>query len=216
MSYPKKVVKLLKDNKLEEAVELLLEAIEKEPKEPIHYVNMGTLLFQHQKYEEAERFFLQAIELDKKVATAHFGLANIYYENDKLVEAEQALKTCISLQLEDNDVYYLLGMIYVKREMPLFGLPFLQRATELNEDERNLFQYGLALAQTNHFKEAKDVFKKTLQINENHDDALYNLAIIYIHENQFEKGFDLLNQVISINPNHVLAKNALGQFKNDR
>lgn len=214
MSYPEKIVQLLKENKTETAVKLLVEVIDHEPDEPLHYVNLGTLLFQHHQHMEAEQLFLKAIELDENVATAYFGLANIYYEHNKLEQAEKALQKCISLQLEDSDVYYLLGMIYVKRKLPLFGLPYLQRATEINKDVRNLFQYGLALAQTNHLNEAKNVLEETLQLDDQHEDALYNLAIIYIHQDQYEKGHELLLKVISLNPNHRLALHALEQIEN--
>lgn len=212
MSYPEKVVQLLKENKLEEAVKVLLEAIEAEPDVSIHYVNMGTLLLQQKQYEEAERFLLQAIQLDEKAATAYFGLANLYYETEKYDIAENALKMCLTLKLEDSDVYYLLGMIYVKRNKPLFALPYLLRATELKEQVHYLFQYGLALAETNHLNEAEEIFQRTLQIDEQHEDALYNLAIIKIHKDCYKEALDLLNKVIQINANHQLAKNALAQL----
>lgn len=212
MSYTNKLLQLLKEKDDEKAVQLLLEAIEEEPSNPIHYVNLGTLLFEYKQFEQAEQFFLRALELDSKVATAHFGLANIYYEQENFDAAEKLLKTCIDLKLDDYDVFYLLGMTYVKRNNNMLAIPFLQRATELNEHVVPLFQYGLALANTNHILEAKSVFHRVLQLDEHHADTLYNLAIIHVHEDEFNKAKQLLQKSIKINPNHRLALTALEQI----
>lgn len=212
LSYSIKVAQLVREQKIEEAVQLLLQAVENEPEDPLHYVNLGTLLFQHNQYEEAESFFLQALQLDEEMATAHFGLASIHYEEGQYKAAATALRTCIALGMEDADVYYLLGMSYIHLHNPLLALPFLQRATELKEEVSYLFQYGLTLAKQTHREEAKEVFEKILTLDNHHADTLYNLGILYIHDNEIEKGFHFLKRTIDINPNHQLAKQALEQF----
>jgi len=212
MTYSKRVVELLQDQKIEEAIKLLIEAIESEPDNPLHLVNLGSLLCQHKQYDQAEQFFLQALQLDEKMATAHFGLATIYYDLAQYDKAENSLKTCITLHLEDAEVYYLLGMTYVKRQNNLLALPFLQRATEFQEDVIYLFQYGLTLAKLQHYDTAKEIFKRILSIDEQHADTLYNLAIVYIHKGHDEDGFNLLKKALEAEPNHSLAKDALNHF----
>lgn len=212
MSYAKRVEQLVKQNEIEAAVELLLQAVEAEPDNPLHLVNLGTLLFQHNQYEEAEAFFLQALQLDEQMATAHFGLASVHYERRQFKEATRALRTCIALQMEDADVYYLLGMSYINLHNPLLALPFLQRASEIQQTTTYLFQYGLTLAKQEHYQEAQKVFEKILKIDNTHADTLYNLAIIYLQDNRTEAGFDLLKQALEIEPNHHLAKRLLEQL----
>ena len=213
MSYSDKIVQLIKENKIETAVELLLEAVELEPDNPLHLVNLGNLLLQHKEYEQAESFFLRALQLDEHMATAHFGLASLHYELGKYKDAASAFRACIALNMEDAEVYYLLGMSYLKLKNPLLASPFLQRASELEEGVDYLFQYGLTLAQLDHLTEAKKVFKRVLAIDEKHADSLYNLAIIYIHEDRYDETVDLLQATLAINPNHQLAKRALEQFE---
>ncbi|HLS23485.1 MAG TPA: tetratricopeptide repeat protein [Pseudogracilibacillus sp.] len=212
MDYAEQVARLVKENKVEEAVQLLLEAVEKEPENPLHYVNLGTLLFDHNQYEEAERFFLQALQLDEKMATAHYGLASLHYERGKYKEAATALRACIALEMEDPHVYYLTGMAYLNLKNPLLALPFLQRATELKEDTTYLFQYGLALAKLEHFTMAEEVFENVLSLDKNHADAMYNLAIVHIQTNRFEEGFSLLKKTLQLQPDHKLAEKALKQM----
>lgn len=216
MSYPIQVVQLIEENKIEEAVQLLVRAVEEEPANPLHYVNLGSVLFQHKQYEEATSFFLRALELDENMATAHFGLGSVHYELGRYKDAATALRACLALNMEEADVYYLLGMSYIQLKNPLLASPFLQRATELKDNVDYLFQYGLALAQLEHYKEAERTFHRILQKDEHHVDTLYNLAIVHIHENRVEKGFELLKKVVKIESNHELANRALESFSKKR
>lgn len=213
MSYTKRVEQLIKENKTEEAVELLIEAVESEPDEALHLVNLGTLLFQHKQYEEAKAFFLQALQQDEQMATAHYGLASIDYELGHYKDAAKALRACIALEMEDAHVYYLLGMSYIHLKNPLLASPFLQRATELEENVAYLFQYGLTLAKLEHDTEAKNVFEHILTIDENHADTLYNLAVIYMYDNHIKKAIHLLERTLELESNHQLASRLLEQIK---
>lgn len=206
------LIQLLNDNKREEALKLLFDAIESDSNNEVHYINAGNLLFEERMYEEAERFFLKAIELNEKAATAYFSLGNLYYNSEQFERAEQLLRKAIDLGLEEADVYYLLGMTFVKRQLHLFGIPYLQRAQELGSDITISFQYGLALAKVNYLDEAEKIFKQVLKQDENYVDALYNLGILYIHQDQFDEGKLYLQKALQVNPNHLLAKKALEQF----
>ncbi|GAA3321213.1 hypothetical protein GCM10020331_036050 [Ectobacillus funiculus] len=69
------------------------------------------------------------------------------------------------------------------------ALPYLQRATELNEtDAEAMFQYGLCLARLEYVKEAKPMFeKKAVALDPDHADAYYNLGVVYVFEENAEK-----------------------------
>lgn len=213
MSYAEQVAELVAENKVEEAVQLLLEAVEKEPENPLHYVNLGSLLFEHRQLDEAEKFFLKALELDEKMATAHYGLGSVDYERGKYKEAARAFRACIALNMEDAHLYYLTGMSYIHLHNPLLALPFLQRATEVKEDLTYFMQYGLALAKLEHYSMAEEVFKKVLNLDQDHADATYNLAIVKIQKDRYEEGFSLLQRTLELQPDHTLAKQALDKMR---
>lgn len=206
MDISENTVALLKENKTEEAIQLLSEAIEKEPQNPIHYTNFGSILLQLKQYEEAERFFLKAIDCNRETATAFYGLGSLYYETSHYEEAEKMLQQTIRLGLEESDVYYLLGMVYVKKGNHLMALPFLQRATELDHDIEMLFQYGLALAKLNHLTEARKVFTQVIAKEAQHADALYNLGMIKLHNGENNEALAYMKRSLSANPRHQLAR----------
>lgn len=207
--------KLLQENKKEEALQYIFQAIEDDPTNDVHYINAGNLLFEQQMHQEAERFFRKALECNPDAATAYFSLGNLYYATSHYEHAEEMLKKAIELKLEDQDVYYLLGMTYVKRKLPLFALPFLQRAHELGTDIDITFQYGLTLAQVNYLQEAEKILQQVVAQDEAHVDALYNLGILYIHLDDLAAGKQYLEKTLAIQPEHSLAKQAIAHLQNE-
>jgi len=203
-----KAIKLVSERNYEEAAKFFIEYIEEQPTDPVGFVNFANLLTIMNQSEEAERCFLKAIELDDKTATAYYGLGNLYVEKELYPEAEKMFQHCIKLGLVDADVYYLLGMTYVHRKDMMLALPFLQRATELDKQADTLFQYGLALAQTNYMSEAETVFNEVLQIDRNHADALYNLGVIAVYQDDTKLALAYFDEALQSQSDHALAKQA--------
>jgi len=206
-------VQFVSEKDYEKAAQLFIEYIDEEPKDPIGYINFANLLAVTNQLEEAERFFLKAIELDEKGATAYYGLGNLYYDQALYTEAEKMFQHCLSLGLEDADVYFMLGMTYFQRKDVKLSLPFLQRATEIEKQPDMLFQYGLALAQTNFVKEAETIWLKVLEYEANHADTLYNLGIIAVQRNDRNLALTYLNKTLQAQPNHTLAQEAKGNLE---
>lgn len=201
-------MQLVSEKNDEAAAKLLIEYIDEHPTDPIGYINFANLLATTNQMKEAERFFLKAIELDEGVATAYYGLGNLYFNHELYQEAEKMFQKCLKLGLEDADVFFMLGMTYVNRKDKLLALPFLQRASELDYKPTTLFQYGLALAETNYLKEAKATFDAVLKVDEAHADALYNLGIIAVYNDEIANAVHYFEQVLQIQPEHLLAQQA--------
>lgn len=70
-----------------------------------------------------------------------------------------------------------------------------------------MFQYGLALAQSELLSDAKKVFETVLELNESHSDALYNLGVISLFEEDVTSALAYFDEALKYNPNHVLAAN---------
>lgn len=102
----------------------------------------------------------------------------------------------------------MLGLSFMNQEQFKLSLPYLLRASELNhEDDDILFQYGLALAQSNILNDAKQVFLDVLKLNPNHSDAYYNLGVIELFNENMEDALNCFNKALGIQPDHLLAAN---------
>lgn len=200
-------------NEYKKALQIYIDWIENHPEDPIGYINAGNICAQLNQTEEAEKFLTRAIELDERAATAFVSLGNVYFKQSLYNEAGKMFHQALQLGYEDSDLYYLYGMTYVHTQRPLLGLPFLQRAVELEKNKDYMFQYGLVLAQLHYLDEAEQVFNDVLEIDENHADCLYNVAIIHVHRNDLERAYSLLEKTLQIAPQHDLAHKALAQLK---
>ena len=104
-------------------------------------------------------------------------------------------------------------------EQPRLALPYLQRCTELNEEDAEaLFQYGLCLANQEYIDEAIIQLEKCIQLDPQHADAYYNLGVAYGYKEDGEKALQMFEKALEIQPDHVLAghgKKLIEQSKND-
>lgn len=195
---------------IEESLKLFIQYTEAHPEDPVGYVAVGDVLAKMNELARSERFYLKAIELDGNIATAYYGLGNLYFITEKYDLAEKKFIEAEEKGMKQGDLYFMLGMTFLKKGNELAGIPYFQRAKELNpNDIEAAFQYGLSLAKMHYFGQAKPVFKEILSKAPEHIDSLYNLALIYIHDNAWDKAERNLKLVLSIKPNHHMADDAL-------
>lgn len=82
-------------------------------------------------------------------------MGNVYFEQEQYSEATQEFQDAIKQGLDEADVYLMLGMSLMNQEQPKLALPYLQRASELEQEDVDIqFQYGLSLAYANLIEEA--------------------------------------------------------------
>jgi tetratricopeptide (TPR) repeat protein len=100
----------------------------------------------------------------------------------------------------------MLGMSWIALEQPRLALPYLQRCTELNDqDGEAFFQYGLCLANEEYIDEAIIQFEKCIDLDPTHADAFYNLGVAYGFKEDGEKAIHMFDKALEIDPKHILA-----------
>ncbi len=109
------------------------EAIEENPKDALGYINFANLLDVLGDSERAILFYKRALELDDKSAAAYYGLGNVYYGQEQFTEAKAVFEQAMQAGLQSADVTFMLGITHVQLGNDRLALPFLQRATELDE-----------------------------------------------------------------------------------
>lgn len=207
MDKNQQAIAYMKENKFEEAVKLLSEMIDDNPKDPIGYINLSNLFIEMNQYDEANILLKRAIELDPNASTAYYSLGNSYYECEQYRDAQQCYEQAIELGLEDGDVFFMLGLALIKQSHHLLAIPYLLRATELDPtDAEKRFQYGLSLAKSNYIDEAKEVFNEVLAIESDHSDTHYNLGVISYNHHDYNTSLSHFETALKSQPNHKLAQ----------
>lgn len=132
-------IQYMQEGKWEEAVKTFTEIIEESPEDPIGYINFGNLLAAIGDNDRAMHFFKEAIKLDENAASAYYSMGNLYYENEQFQEAKAMFEMAMVKGMDSSDNFFMLGMSLISMEQPRLALPYLQRCTELNENDSEAF-----------------------------------------------------------------------------
>ncbi len=112
--------------------DLMKEAIDKNPNEPVLYFNLGVISSEQKKDEEAVKYYKKAVELDPNYFDAYLNLANVYRK------PESAIIDDMNNSLSDFDKYDALkaklSVLYKK------VLPFYEKAYSLKKDDISIIQ----------------------------------------------------------------------------
>jgi len=112
--------------------ELMNEAIQKNPNEPVLYFNLGVISNEQNKDAEAIKYYKKAIELNPNYYDAYVNLANVYRKKESGIIDE------MNKSLSDFDKYDKLKVklsdVYKK------VLPLYEKANELKKDDISVMQ----------------------------------------------------------------------------
>lgn len=199
-------IQFMKEGKWEEAAKAFMEAIEESPADPVAYINFGNVLTAVGDNERALNFYDKAISLDEDATAAYYSKGGLFYDQQDFEEARKMFETALKKGLETGDNFFMLGMSLAQNGNSRLALPYLQRSTELLEDDSEAnFQYGLCLAREGFIDEAIASLEKAAELNPAHADALYNLGVAYGYKEDAEKALEMFNRALEIQPDHLLA-----------
>jgi tetratricopeptide (TPR) repeat protein len=102
----------------QDAIQIYLQVIEREPDHSAAHINLGTLFYNRQDYAQAEKHYRRAIQADPRYALAYFDLGNVLDETGRVEEAIQTYKTALQLAPTYADAHYNLALAYEKIKQP--------------------------------------------------------------------------------------------------
>jgi tetratricopeptide (TPR) repeat protein len=199
-------IEFMKEGKWEEAAQAFMEAIEAHPADPVAYINFGNVLTAVGDIERALNFYNKAISLDENATAAYYSKGGLYYDEQNFEEAKNMFELAMKKGLETGDNFFMLGMSLAQMGNSRLALPYLQRSTELLENDAEAhFQYGLCLAREGFIDEAVISLEQAVTLDSQHADALYNLGVAYGFKEDGEKALEMFNRALEIQPDHLLA-----------
>ncbi|MDD5774107.1 MAG: peptidase MA family metallohydrolase [bacterium] len=96
-SYAEKADKFYRDNKLDDAIEMLLKAMEYNPGDTLFPKNAGIMYYNNGNFVKAGELFSRVLEIDNKDIFAHEYLGRSYYYSNLLKKALTELNTAVDL-----------------------------------------------------------------------------------------------------------------------
>ncbi|WP_020008512.1 tetratricopeptide repeat protein [Salinicoccus albus] len=170
--------KLMRDGKMEAAIEAIFNSIEAEPREEVHYINGANMLHKAGRDQEAENFLQKAITLNSGSTSAYYSLANIYFDSERYSEAVRLYLLAYSRNPEDGDLNFMLAMSHVHLDSPEKAIQFFEAAHNAKPDDLDIsFQYGLLCCQVSLYDPAEKLLGKVIDKTD-HADAEYNMGLL--------------------------------------
>jgi len=149
------------------------------------YQNLGLAYTELEDYDRAETAFKQAIAFEADFAAAYTGLANIYNTQRRFDEAAEASAEAVRLS----------GSA-------------LGGAT----DSLAVYNQGIILWNAQKFGEAKVQFEQTIQLDPNHAEAHYFLAMTSLNQGNMADAAVALEKYIELAPNGQYVDQARGML----
>lgn len=186
-------------------------------------LDAGQHLYEQDRFTEAEEVFQSVIQQEPKSALAHYWLGMALYEQQKDKEALKALKQAVKLDKTLLDGHISMGRVYLRMDKNKDARKALEKAKKLNPARAQIHYYiGLShdekirLARIRRgkikkvFKNQQDAFQRAIELDPQHPDAYYRLAVAYEELlEDYAGAIPLFFKQASVNPDHRDALNHL-------
>lgn len=155
----------LQSGRLENAIQLYKQILDKNPEhsDAMHY--LGVALFQNGASENGLQWLSRSLELKPDDATFHNNMGMVLEKSSELAEAERHFTTALKIDSENIDAKYNLARIWLLREQVHKAVSSLnQLALEYPEDFEIQDLYAQALIADLEEHKAIELCKRTLAI----------------------------------------------------
>ena len=195
------------------ALEPLRAAIEREPDNAEHYIDLAAALLLGRDYGDAEKNLLKALQLAPEQARAHLLLGRLYSDRGDVERAVQALHRASQLDSTLAAPNYFMGNILVRQQHLDDAVMRYERALAL--DPGYLQAYfnlaGLHSRQTD-YGLALDVLRRGLQNMPQQVELLFQMGRVHFVQARYEQALHVLDEVLQLEPERAEAHEMVAQI----
>lgn len=169
-------VRYYKEGEYDSAIRHFEEARRYDESNPDIFFNLGKACLEVKNVDDAIKHLTSATELNPSDSMGFYELAVVQDQQGMIDEAIDNYIHCLQLNNTNAKAYFGLGSLYgVSGEMDK-AIEHLTHAVKLEPDfEDAIYNLGVALERKKEHKKAMTMYKKVLNINQNHEQARSNL-----------------------------------------
>jgi tetratricopeptide (TPR) repeat protein len=209
---------------LEVAERYLRRAMDVDPRQGVHFHQLGLIRFRQKRWRPALESFQQALEFGAGTneAAVWRSIGDVQVELFDRERALQAYETSLRIQPRDEKTRLSLGRFYLERNEPDRAITHLRAALDLDPQLRGTYNLlGLAYRQSGDLQSAMMTFRKALDANPADQESRYALGQVLMAlgsvdegRTELEKYDSIRQQVAKANENYetAQARIAAGQF----
>lgn len=202
---------LARQNRLDEAVAHLQEALRLIPNYPGFQNNLGTALAKQGRLDEAIPHLREAVRLAPNDSGSHSNLADALTWKGRLDEAIAEYRMAIKLNPTEAAAYCNLGNALAGKGLIEDAITQYQEALKLNPDSTDVHnRLGTMLGIGGRLDEATAQFRDALRLDPNNAEAHCSLGIGLIRQKRFDEAVAQLQAALKLNPEYAEAHSNLG------
>jgi tetratricopeptide (TPR) repeat protein len=113
---------------LEERTKMIQAAIEKNPDDPVLYLEMGNIFLARGKFSKATAEFKKALAIEPGFAAAQYNLALAYAAGEQYDRALEAFNYMLELQPDNPNTFYNIAAMYALQNKVEESIDWLKKA----------------------------------------------------------------------------------------
>jgi len=204
MAYNNLGVELDKQDRLEEAVEHFLKALQIKPDYVDAHYSLGVVLEKQGRKEAAMDHYLQALRINPNYVRAQYNIGLSLSKQGRLEEAVDYYMQALRINPEYVDAHYNLANILIKQGRTREAIDHYRRVLRINPDYAEAHNnLGLALETQGLTEEAMDHYLQALRIRPNYVKASYNLGLAFYRKGNIEEAIAYLRKGLEIDPDDI-------------
>ncbi len=141
----------------------------------------GNKLFEEKKYEEAARAYEDIIAKSPDAVVIYKNVGNCWFELQDYDKAEAAYRKVLEKNPADPDILLLIGNCFANRGQADQAMEWYGKIEfEKIGDPTVLYNIGAGYTKQSRFEEALKYYKRSVEIQKDFLDGLYQLGLTYI------------------------------------
>ncbi len=201
----------LKNNRLEEAVQLLQESLEYSKKDYLYHFYNGLFFKKSGDYGQAETELRKASAMNLANPMVTFELGQLLFELDDLDNALEQFTNTLERDKRFTPAYVACGDIFHRVADYNAAMGFYRKAIEIAPTfVPPYIRLGVIYNKKQNFKKAKDFFEKGLKHDTDNFELHYNIAFTYMRLKKPLLSIEHLKKCLEIDSRVISVYNELG------
>ena len=199
----------LANSELDEADELVDQAINKDPYNADYYYLKGKIKWQREDTLAAEEYYLKSIEITPD-EIVYKELMDVLMAREDYKRANTYLDKLINLQPGNENLYFQKGIIFKNQENYDSARLYLKRSLELDSKFKEAYhQLALVSLNTYQYDSVNYYTEQALKLDPGYLPAYFTLAQMYDRRSWNSRAIGYYQKILEIEPENQIAQQEL-------
>ncbi len=191
---------LLADGYATGAKDALVKILSFDPSDRIAITKLAKVYLYMKDHQSSLMQVKKLVDIDKSNFEPYFIAGLNYKEMKDTAKAIEQFKTVLQFKPDFYDAYMQLGLLSSSQKSPL-ATQYFDNAIRIDSTiPESYYAKAKYYQDRNKLKEAKDTYRKLINISPQNANAFFNMGFIYITEDSIQKAKKFFDYAIKVNP----------------